>query len=136
MCTSELRSGCRIIALPHHSLIGETDADGDGVGDSQDACPNTPPGPVVNADGCSIDQLVPCAGPAAGGPWTNHGEDVSGTAHVADTVVAAGLITEDETDATAGAAGQSTCGAGGRSAVVAPPRKERGRPNRPPPSRR
>ena len=49
------------------SLVGETDSDCDGVGDSVDQCPNTPPGSIVNADGCSIDQLAPCAGPASGG---------------------------------------------------------------------
>ena len=42
------------------SLSGETDADGDGVGDSLDQCPDTAAGDVVNAQGCSIDQLVPC----------------------------------------------------------------------------
>src|SRR6266478_1006813 len=41
------------------SLSGETDADGDGVADSLDQCPGTPPGSIVNGDGCSIDQLAP-----------------------------------------------------------------------------
>src|SRR5262249_54770272 len=59
------------------SLSGETDADCDGVGDSADRCPNTPAGSIVNANGCSIDQLAPCAGPATGGTWRNHGEYVS-----------------------------------------------------------
>ena len=40
--------------------------------------------------------------------------EVSSTAHVADTFLAAGLITEDEKDATVEAAGQSKCGARGR----------------------
>jgi hypothetical protein len=105
-------SSAGLATLP--SLIGETDADGDGVRDSQDDCPNTPPGSVVSAEGCRIDQLVPRAGPASGGTWKNHGEYVSRTAHVADTFLAAGLITEDEKYTTVGASGQSKCGARGR----------------------
>ncbi|MEM7282533.1 MAG: OmpA family protein, partial [Pseudomonadota bacterium] len=31
------------------------DSDGDGVSDSNDRCPNTPPGVVVGSDGCEID---------------------------------------------------------------------------------
>jgi hypothetical protein len=93
------------------SLSGETDADNDGVADSADLCPNTPPGAVVNADGCSLDQLAPCAGPASGGTWKNHGEYVSAVAQAADSFVAAGLITEDQQEAIVSAAAQSNCGA-------------------------
>jgi hypothetical protein len=39
------------------------DADDDGVSDYLDACPDTPPGTVVNDAGCSIEQLCPCDGP-------------------------------------------------------------------------
>ena len=92
------------------SLFGETDADCDGVGDSLDLCPDTPPGAIVDADGCSIDQLVPCSGPASGGTWKNHGQYVSSVAHVAETFVAAGLISEADKDAIVAAAAQSRCG--------------------------
>ena len=33
------------------------DSDGDGIGDNADKCANTPVGTVVNADGCSAEQL-------------------------------------------------------------------------------
>lgn len=33
---------------------GERDSDGDGVPDSRDLCPNTPPGTRVNANGCPV----------------------------------------------------------------------------------
>jgi hypothetical protein len=33
---------------------GERDSDGDGVPDSRDLCPNTPPGTPVNANGCPV----------------------------------------------------------------------------------
>lgn len=93
------------------SLVGETDADGDGVPDSQDRCADTTAGAIVNADGCSIEQLAPCAGPADGGTWKNHGEYVSTVARAAESFVAAGLITEAEQDAILSAAAQSSCGA-------------------------
>ncbi len=92
------------------ALPGETDADGDGVRDSSDHCLATPPGAVVNADGCSIDQLVPCAGPRSGGNWKNHGEYVSSTAHAAGEFRAQGLISEDRKGFIVVQAGQSNCG--------------------------
>ena len=49
----------------------DCDTDRDGVPNDCDECPNTPPGAVANAQGCSIPQLCPCDG-----PWRNHGEYV------------------------------------------------------------
>ncbi len=37
------------------SFLGETDSDGDGVFDSKDACPRTPPGVKVDLLGCPLD---------------------------------------------------------------------------------
>jgi len=50
----------RTIGCPGRQLLDkecppEKDSDGDGVVDSQDKCPGTPPGRKVNADGCEID---------------------------------------------------------------------------------
>ena len=87
------------------SLLGETDQDGDGIPDSQDQCPNTPPGSIVNADGCSIDQLVPCDG-----PWKNHGQFVSAMAHVTKEFEREGLITQAQRSAIMTAAAKSDCG--------------------------
>jgi len=86
------------------------DADGDGVPDSQDQCPNTPAGAVVDADGCSIAQLAPCAGPSSGETWKNHGQYVSAVAKTAESFLAAGLITKAEKDEIMKAAAQSNCG--------------------------
>src|SRR5712692_2060500 len=72
-------------------LATEPDADGDGVPDSRDLCPNTPKGDVVDADGCSIDQLCPCRG-----SWKNHGEFVDCVASQASRFFDLGLITETE----------------------------------------
>ena len=92
------------------SLTGETDADGDGVGDSVDLCPDTPAGAIVDANGCSIDQLAPCAGPASGGTWKNHGQYVSAVAHAAEEFRELGLITQAEAEAIVVQAAQSDCG--------------------------
>src|SRR5439155_10716781 len=73
------------------ALSGETDQDNDGVPDSQDQCPDTAPGSIVNSDGCSIDQLVPCDG-----PWKNHGQFVSTMAHVTKEFEREGLITQGQ----------------------------------------
>jgi len=90
--------------------IGATDLDGDGVADALDACPNTPPCSIVDAQGCSIDQLAPCAGPASGGVWKNHGQYTAAVARAAGEFLAQGLITQSEQDAIVTAAAQSPCG--------------------------
>jgi len=92
------------------SLSGETDEDNDGVGDSLDQCPNTPAGSIVDANGCSIDQLAPCSGPASGGTWKNHGEYISTLARAVVEFLAQGLVSEAEADAIVSAAAQSSCG--------------------------
>src|SRR6266516_6211432 len=90
--------------------IGAADQDFDGVPDSLDTCPNTPPCSVVDADGCSIDQLAPCEGPASGGTWKNHGQYVSAVAQAASEFLAQGVLNQSQADAIVAAAGQSPCG--------------------------
>ena len=60
---------------------------------------------IVNADGCSIDQLAPCAG-----NWKNHGAYVSAVAKIANAFLAQGLITPAQKGAIVAAAAQSNCG--------------------------
>ncbi len=96
------------------ALSGETDADGDGVADSLDQCPDTAPGSIVDAEGCSIDQLAPCEGPITGGRWKNHGQYVSTTAHVVGAFLKLGLITDAEADALVSQAARSDCGKKGK----------------------
>ena len=93
------------------SLSGETDADADGVPDSLDLCPGTPAGAIVDANGCSIDQIAPCSGPASGGTWKNHGQYVSSVAHAVEAFLAQDLITADQADEIVAQAAQSNCGA-------------------------
>ncbi len=90
--------------------IGATDLDGDGVPDSLDECPNTPPCSVVDASGCSIDQLAPCDGPVSGGSWKNHGQYVAAVAQAVNKLLDQGVISEVQADAIVSAAAQSPCG--------------------------
>jgi len=92
-------------------LFGETDADADGVPDSLDLCPGTPAGAIVDADGCSIEQIAPCSGPASGGTWKNHGQYVSAVAHAAEAFLAQNLISADQAEEIVVQAAQSNCGA-------------------------
>jgi hypothetical protein len=87
-----------------------SDSDDDGVPDAEDECPNTPPGAIVDGHGCSIEQLVPCAGPRPGGSWKNHGQYVSALARAAQEFLALGLISQEQKDDLVTAAAKSTCG--------------------------
>jgi len=90
--------------------IGAPDQDFDGVPDSADTCPGTPACSLVDANGCSIDQLAPCDGPASGGTWKNHGQYVSAVAQAVNEFLAQGVINTTQADAIVAAAGQSPCG--------------------------
>jgi hypothetical protein len=89
--------------------IGAADSDFDGVPDSVDACPNTPPCTVVDASGCSLDQLAPCEGPGGAG-WKNHGQYVAALAQAVNEFLAQGIISESQAEAIVTAAAQSPCG--------------------------
>lgn len=111
-----LRIGTDITALGQYNaaftLSGELDADDDGVPDELDACPDTPADSVVNAQGCSLNQLVPCEGPASGGTWKNHGQYVSTFTQTANQFAAQGLITRREKGQLTSQAARSNCGKG------------------------
>ncbi len=106
------------LAVFQNIRIGPADQDFDGVPDDVDQCPNTPPCTVVDAEGCSIEQLVPCSGPPGGGQWRNHGAYVSAVAHVATMFLRDGLITEEQREDLVMQAAQSNCGK-----VASPPRR-------------
>ncbi len=78
--------------LPDSELRGQIrpiDSDQDGVPDYLDECPNTPAGEVVDAEGCSIEQLCPCEA-----SWKNHIAYVKCVKMVTAHFKRAGLITE------------------------------------------
>lgn len=90
------------------------DADGDGVIDEDDLCPDSASGVLVDQFGCSGEQNVinacDCNVGDAGMPWKNHGQYVSCVAHAKNIEVNNGLLTEEEGDALTEAAGESSCG--------------------------
>jgi len=90
--------------------IGAQDTDFDGIPDSIDQCPNTPPCTVVDETGCSLEELVPCEGPRTGGKWKNHGAYVSAVAKTANHFLAEGLISAAERAQIIMQAAQSDCG--------------------------
>jgi hypothetical protein len=83
----------------------EGDADGDGVPNKADQCPNTPRGSVVDATGCSIEQLVVC-----GAGWKSHDDYVRAVAAQADRFLNEQRIGSDQRDAIVQQATASTCG--------------------------
>jgi hypothetical protein len=84
------------------------DADSDGVPDSADVCSGTANATVVNATGCSLDQVVPCV--PTSGPWKNHGAYVSAFTHAAQAFYDQHLIDRATLDALVASAARSTCG--------------------------
>jgi hypothetical protein len=91
------------------SITG-VDQDFDGVPDAVDQCPNTPLCTLVDAQGCSLEQLAPCEGPPSGGAWKNHGQYVSAVAHAVNEFLAQGLISESQAGAIVSEAARSDCG--------------------------
>lgn len=93
------------------SIIAALDSDRDGVPDDPtDQCPGTADGAVIDAQGCSIDQLVPCDGPTSGGYWKNHAQYVSAVDETAGVFLENDLITIDQKRAIVKAAVRSSCG--------------------------
>jgi pimeloyl-ACP methyl ester carboxylesterase len=86
------------------------DADGDRVPDTIDNCPGTPLGSVVNANGCSIYQLVPCDGPRSGGTWKSHGQYVRAVVQAATDFLRGKLITRKQWVEIVTRAAWSKCG--------------------------
>jgi hypothetical protein len=81
------------------------DEDLDGVVDSQDQCAGTVADAVVNAAGCSIDQICPCAG-----PWRNHQQYVACVRNTATDLARDGVITRPEAREITRDAQRSPCG--------------------------
>ncbi len=86
------------------------DTDGDGVPDAIDQCPDTPPGAIVDAHGCSIAQLVPCEGPFSGGTWRSHGQYVRAVLQTATDFLKSNLITRRQWAQIVTRAAHSKCG--------------------------
>ena len=105
--TLQLTGNARLVLNNYAAwgAIAPKDTDRDGIPDYLDACPNTAPGAVINAEGCSIEQIAPCAS-----PWRNHGEYVNRVKAVTEEFARAGLITEDQRRGLSIQAAHSGCG--------------------------
>src|SRR5436190_9199023 len=86
-------------------LVPNEDADGDGVEDSLDLCTNTPPFTIVDARGCSLEQLCPCQA-----AWRSHGDYFRQLARVTASFVRDGIITRAERRRLLRQAALSDCG--------------------------
>lgn len=87
------------------------DADTDTINDVADFCPETDYAAVVDGEGCSIAQLVPCEGPKdSSRRWRNHGEYVSMLARATESFLVKELISHSEGDAIMAEGAQSSCG--------------------------
>ena len=110
-CSSFATSGLFFLTLGSGNFQATVrDGDRDGVVDYLDECPGTAVGAVVNEHGCSIEQLVPCAGPVTGGMWKNHGHYVLAMLRATAEFESAGLISKQERRAIMRAAARSDCG--------------------------
>lgn len=107
--------GCFWITFPgikrEFSIVGTggdpiPDSDGDGVLDSDDACPGTAVGEAVNADGCSIQDMVNLCAVGA----TDHGDYVSCVAQLTSDMVKSGTITTKQRQELIVAAAKSDIG--------------------------
>ena len=83
----------------------DCDRDHDGIPNDVDRCPDTPPGAVVDAFGCSLAQLCPCDG-----PWRNHREYVRCVSDHAWEFFRLGLIDLEQRRTTIHGAVKSDCG--------------------------
>jgi DNA-binding beta-propeller fold protein YncE len=90
-------------------LVSDVDADEDGVAEAADACPDTPPGEVVGADGCALVQRCPCAGTRDGEPWRNHGAYVECISAASRSLVGEGVLTRAERGESMRQAARSAC---------------------------
>jgi hypothetical protein len=85
----------------------DVDSDGDGVVDSLDNCDDTPPGDLVDADGCSI---CPCDATVDGDDWGSHRDYVRCVAAAGGSRVQIGALRGRDMRAVVRRARRSTCG--------------------------
>jgi hypothetical protein len=84
-----------------------TDADGDGVDDPHDSCPENEPGAVMDAHGCCLGQSCPC-GPALA--WASHGQYVACVAAATGRLIEVGVLSVGVHGSIMREAARSGCG--------------------------
>lgn len=91
--------------------VCEDDQDGDGVLDLEDECPSSGEVAIDPSNGCSIEQLCPCAGPrGTNDEWRNRNRYLSCVTQAARRFVKQRLMSSAEQAATVAAAQEGDCG--------------------------
>ena len=85
----------------------DADSDGDGVVDALDNCDDTPPGDLVDADGCSV---CPCDATVNGDDWGSHRDYVRCVASAARSRFKIGALRPRDMRVVVKRARRSTCG--------------------------
>jgi len=85
----------------------DADSDGDGVVDALDNCNDTPPGDLVDADGCSV---CPCDATVDGDDWGSHRDYVGCVTNAVRSRVQIGALRPRVMRAVVKRARHSTCG--------------------------
>jgi len=86
------------------------DGDGDGVADSDDQCPETASGDLVDAQGCGLSDACPCEGTVDLEPWGSHTTYVLCVKAAGKTMVRSRTHTRREVRRAVRLAKRSTCG--------------------------
>jgi hypothetical protein len=96
----------------HGCSAEQRDSDHDGVPDAHDKCPDTPGSPgyfIVDANGCSLEQILAQLAPCDG-PWRNHGEYISALRNALLYAVAQEVLNEAQAAQILNAGVHSDCG--------------------------
>ncbi len=95
---------------PQNADSDQEDSDLDGIGNPCDSCPGTELGEPVLESGCSLAQTCPCVGPQPETPWKDQRAYLTCVARTLKVLVGAEEITRAQARSQIQAAARSGCG--------------------------